>query len=1038
MKVPKHKGYSGGGSAGDPVKGITRDKIPANASMSPGVQGYDATPLNIIDETGKVVGFYYMPTGGGTVATNVPTTPPASTSTIPAKPQLGTPPVAPKTKAEKDADFLKALQGWQNAKAQSVPSDIANHIQNEIKPNVQKNQALLDAYAAKKYGKDYNGTLQIGQQLSQAEGEKVLGKDNYASFVNDVHNYETYRAKTKGSYDTQNVSWGATDNPSVMYGTRMQNMFKNSAEQSAANTAKTPQSVLDWSKNPNLSKPQLTDFGGDHIKMIDGNNQTIPPIQYGPDGKPIIPKVTTTPTQFNKGGRVPKGMERKGYAEGSTVMPDLSKLSPGQLAQYNALTNPQDKQAMLAGLTDTATGTGAAGLSAMDKTTGSLAPMAGNAASSFVQNNVNVDPTNVRGNMLKDASSLALKRAGQGAAIGLNPLLMTATGGLSAVVAPAAFAVEGAIQGANQGKKKAKANQQSQLQDNIDSAQDATHSLAKGGPVEGAGTAKSDSIKAEIPEGSFIVPAENAPVAEKIRKMYLKDSSKAKLHDGGTAVKLSDGEHMFTPQEVKVLTGRGVNLDLLAPNQDDYYHGYRHGGNVSVDKAKEILRDGTAKGKALTDKQKGYFGWIAGGSKPYAQGLKTGGVVKDLSDNDLRKQREEAQKELNAIRDKHQSDLVHNPTELTDEEKAQEAELNKTITDIDSEIGNRITQARFNATHGIENTPAQSSVTPNSTQKDSSGTTSPVYTQVGNKLVDQNGNEKPVAKKTAISTGVSSNAVERDLTPAEKALRDTFVEMHSGQAPQAIPTRAITANIPDTTAPLSQIGSDADLSAMMSTGTTPASAPAPSAVSKVFDSLGDAAGLLALGQIGFGAFEGMKDKMPVDHVDPQLKQAQERAMQEATFGFTPGQYAYQTNAVERNRRDVVGNVSQFSGGNIGTAIGNTRMATIDANQANLGIASADAQLKQQKQGYADNLTSQVAQANRQIFTDSLNKYMLTQQAASNLMGAGLSNLSGAMELNKQQDRMDERAQKYPNDPWQSPSMQEWLKSHSNTPAGVAQ
>ena len=49
---------------------------------------------------------------------------------------------------------------------------------------------------------------------------------------------------------------------------------------------------------------------------------------------------------------------------------------------------------------------------------------------------------------------------------------------------------------------------------------------------------------------------------------------------------------------------------------------YKTGGGVSVAKAKEILRDGTINGEPLTEKQKNYFGWIAGGSKPRKQ---TGG-----------------------------------------------------------------------------------------------------------------------------------------------------------------------------------------------------------------------------------------------------------------------------------------------------------------------------------------------------------------------------------------------------------------------------
>lgn len=45
-------------------------------------------------------------------------------------------------------------------------------------------------------------------------------------------------------------------------------------------------------------------------------------------------------------------------------------------------------------------------------------------------------------------------------------------------------------------------------------------------------------------------------------------------------------------------------------------------GTLSSAKAKEILRDGTAKGKPLTDKQKRYMGWVSGGSKPRKMGNK--------------------------------------------------------------------------------------------------------------------------------------------------------------------------------------------------------------------------------------------------------------------------------------------------------------------------------------------------------------------------------------------------------------------------------
>lgn len=57
---------------------------------------------------------------------------------------------------------------------------------------------------------------------------------------------------------------------------------------------------------------------------------------------------------------------------------------------------------------------------------------------------------------------------------------------------------------------------------------------------------------------------------------------------------------------------------------------YKSGGEVSSAKAKEILRDGTAQGHALTDKQKRYFGWIAGGRKMMG-GYQTGGQTPPTS-----------------------------------------------------------------------------------------------------------------------------------------------------------------------------------------------------------------------------------------------------------------------------------------------------------------------------------------------------------------------------------------------------------------------
>jgi hypothetical protein len=94
---------------------------------------------------------------------------------------------------------------------------------------------------------------------------------------------------------------------------------------------------------------------------------------------------------------------------------------------------------------------------------------------------------------------------------------------------------------------------------------------ADGGEIKGKGTAKSDSIMAEVKEGSFVVPAENAELAKGIRKLYLKaPNKKANLkQEEGEAVKLSNGEHLFTPEENEYLESIGIELEDLAPNSEE-------------------------------------------------------------------------------------------------------------------------------------------------------------------------------------------------------------------------------------------------------------------------------------------------------------------------------------------------------------------------------------------------------------------------------------------------------------------------------------
>ncbi len=170
---------------------------------------------------------------------------------------------------------------------------------------------------------------------------------------------------------------------------------------------------------------------------------------------------------------------------------------------------------------------------------------------------------------------------------------------------------------------------------------------ANGGPIKGPGTGISDSIAAKVKPGSFVVPAVNAPIAEELREKILKAPKvKANLKQaGGTNVMLSNGEHLFDPEEKQEIQKYGYDVDALAPNSDDgsdevepqratvaggKVTGYASGGPTAA-KAKIMLKDNQANGEPLTGKQKRYFGWIAGGGKADGgdvEGYAGGGDVK--------------------------------------------------------------------------------------------------------------------------------------------------------------------------------------------------------------------------------------------------------------------------------------------------------------------------------------------------------------------------------------------------------------------------
>ncbi len=288
----------------------------------------------------------------------------------------------------------------------------------------------------------------------------------------------------------------------------------------------------------------------------------------------------------------------------------IAKMSPEQKAYYDTLPDTQ-KEGYLKSL----------GLDGMSAGTGMAiaagAELAGQAVQAIDQNDGTLSP---EGNV----ASKALQYGGKGAGIGtmIAPGVGTAIGaGAGALLGAgmglmenkknkddqnqadkaarhaagqASMDVAGRIGAKDGGKIGAASGLVESILGPIAPKQESTALIqqrqgkAQGGQVVGPGGPKEDAVDTQLPENSFVVPAENAVIAKQLREMYLNKPTKKMKGGGPVPVSLSNGEHVFTPDEVKVLEGKGVNLHYLAPNAEQTGMGYQHGGRVKLNKGGSV------------------------------------------------------------------------------------------------------------------------------------------------------------------------------------------------------------------------------------------------------------------------------------------------------------------------------------------------------------------------------------------------------------------------------------------------------------------
>jgi len=559
---------------------------------------------------------------------------------------------------------------------------------------------------------------------------------------------------------------------------------------------------------------------------------------------------------------------------------------------------------------------------------------------------------------------------------------------------------------------------------------------ADGGEIKGKGGPKSDSIKAEVEEGSFIVPAENAELAKGIRKLYLKAPiKKANLkQEEGEEVKLSNGEHLFTPEENEYLESIGVELEALAPNAEDGNE-KAEGGEFSeedtVDPKKE--RDRIAKEEAEIKK--------AESEKQSAKNkLDTEKNIKKHRDfiqevligsskrkSELETEYERVKNGKNA--DYKGADAVRERLKtLLDEIDAQD----KKIKEVDSEYRLSKNDSNYDASGNfkpsVENKAKTKTATPDLTFKPKSNQSDKTYDELikkpnharvsdaeWKKAVDDSIAKGTVIPKVGVSTTTPTKPSLKAPVVKKKAVTEPFTVNANPDEEVIVPgdklspnERAI-ANADAEKATVQAATLNKSLPQSVATNGTPQNQKR--GLADVIGSF-DPTSIVGIGQMFAGKKMLSGEVRPVDKavIDPTYNASVEKALQQATFGLSPEQRLMAEQDIANARRDADKAGVNFSGGSGTTAYNFSRAAANDMWKAKLGLSVADQEARMAKQKYADAMAADRASIldknRRQAFNDAMYTFQQKQQAGGELVGAGLQNIIGAYRFNKELQRSD--------------------------------
>lgn len=532
---------------------------------------------------------------------------------------------------------------------------------------------------------------------------------------------------------------------------------------------------------------------------------------------------------------------------------------------------------------------------------------------------------------------------------------------------------------------------------------------AKGGVIKGEGGPKDDKITAKVEADSFVVPADKAKVAESLRATLLRKAPKAPANlnqKGGEKVKLSNGEHLFTPEEKEELMEKGVNVNALAPDAENkeemmekkshiMFPKFADGG--TVDPAKELAKI-EAERKAIE-------------------------AIKAKKESDqTAAEKARLQKFILEARATNQSNKVKEWEKKYTDAKTKLDALNKSYEDASKEFkaGSTPSANQKGVKAGI-GTESQRKYKEDLLKKIQEAK---VEHDNAKRTYDYVKSGKTFTPPTDVKT--TTPKVEAKTSASESVVENKPANKPSLKAPKATkPATDYSTGIPTKDVVVSELSKDnaarnldatdvvdANIAKQAPISTT---APTTNRVKPkgngILNKIGnvDPTAFIGIGQTALGLNMLRNEKRPTYNptLDPTYNAAVNRAQDNAKFGLTPEQQFAAKQDIQGGLNDAKFTALNTSGGNGVQAFNTNRAAINDAWRQRLGLKQADFDTRMQKQKYADEMAADRASilaANRKdVFNNAMNTFQQKQGAGSELIGAGLANTIGAYRFRQDQE-----------------------------------